>query len=343
MVSRVLQFSRTHPTAIEGHTEAVAGLEAKAAEATAFATQQQAGYLEVRAARKEKERLRERIHAGYLKPMAAIARAVAGTELDLSPRFELPPLNLDQQAYLAMARAMLAQATPHRAVFVRQGMPEQFLEDLDRLLVQYEEARGGTHAGTSLHVGARAELKEISRELLGIVRRLDVINRLRFQDEPEQFAAWRSARDVAYPLRSQAVRPRPRGRRRCRSRGRSTRRRENHCGGRTDGPAAAGFAGPFVFSGQWGHRQAGAGVPPNSRLPPSLHTNLLWRRCRVGRWWRRGLAECGGPGGECRGCRVGWAGGTGGGAGGWRRGPGGRRGGCQRTVRALRCNGVAYR
>jgi hypothetical protein len=79
-------------------------------------------------------------------------------------------------------------------------MPATFLEDLSSLVDQYEQAISDKLAGRSAHVGASAELEAVTSEIMLVVHLLDRLNRVRFRKDGELFAAWKSARDVAWPL-----------------------------------------------------------------------------------------------------------------------------------------------
>ncbi len=49
--------------------------------------------------------------------------------------------------------------------------------------------------------GARAEVDAVTAEIMLIVRQLDALSRFRFRSDAESLAAWKSARDVAWPAR----------------------------------------------------------------------------------------------------------------------------------------------
>lgn len=204
MVVRVLQFCRAHLVDLPAFVEALAELERKYGEAVTLTTRQQTGFLEARAARRARSELRRRAHRQYLKPMVAIARVTPELAAALAPRFVLPAINLSLPAYLAGARAMLEQARPHREVFVGQGLPATFVEDLEALLAEVARAQDDGIGGQSEHVGAREELRTVAGELVRLATRLDVINRLRFAEGSEEAASWRSARDVRYRVRREA-------------------------------------------------------------------------------------------------------------------------------------------
>jgi hypothetical protein len=78
-------------------------------------------------------------------------------------------------------------------------MPETFLDELGAALDKFEQALNEKHNGRAAHVGARAELEAVTSEIMLIVRQLDALNRFRFRSDAESLAAWKSARDVAWP------------------------------------------------------------------------------------------------------------------------------------------------
>jgi hypothetical protein len=51
------------------------------------------------------------------------------------------------------------------------------------------------------HIGARADLIAVARELVELAGVLDGINRFRFRNDPELLAAWESARNVVGPFK----------------------------------------------------------------------------------------------------------------------------------------------
>jgi hypothetical protein len=199
MATRVRDFSRAHPDGTAGYTETLARLEDRVSRAEALATQQATGYLAVRASTAKKLELRRHIREEHLKHLARIAHGVSEGNPELTQRFQVPQHNLDHQHFLAAARAMAAEATAQRAIFLKDGMPESFEEDLSKALAEYELAVNEANSGTALHVGARADLKAVSQEIMLLVKRLDAINRYRFRSDTELLAAWLSARDVAWP------------------------------------------------------------------------------------------------------------------------------------------------
>jgi hypothetical protein len=200
MARRVREFCRTHPAPNNpGYTAAVTRLVERLARAEALDEQQLAGRIAVSGAVLTKEQLREEIY-GTLGLLAGLAKPAAKEEPELAVGFARPRTNLSNQGFLTRARVSAANASAHRELLIRYGMPESFLDELGAALDQFEQALNEKHNGRAAHVGARAELDAITREIMLDVRQLDALNRFFFRSDAESLAAWKSARDVAWPL-----------------------------------------------------------------------------------------------------------------------------------------------
>jgi hypothetical protein len=206
MAGRVRDFCRTHPVQNSGHTAAVARLEERLARAEALARQEVAGRLAVTGAVVSKEQLREEIHK-TLGLLAGLARPAAQEEAELAVGFARPRTKLSHQAFLTRARVSAANGAAHREVLIRYGMPETFLDELGGALDNFERALNEKHNGRAAHVGARAELEAVTSEIMLIVRQLDALNRFHFRKDAESLAAWKSARDVAWPAQEREAPP----------------------------------------------------------------------------------------------------------------------------------------
>lgn len=198
MAARVRDFCRTHADTNPGYTAAVARLEERLARAEALAQQQVAGKLAVTGAVANKEQLRQEIF-NTIALLKGLARPAAKEEPDLAAGILRPPLKLNHQAFLTRARVAADTGSAHQELLARYGMPENFLTELGAALDRFEKALNEKHNGRAAHVGARAELEAVTAEIMLIVRQLDALNRFRFRKDAESLAAWKSARDVAWP------------------------------------------------------------------------------------------------------------------------------------------------
>jgi len=199
MADRVRDFCRTHPTQNAGYTAAVARLEELLERAERLARQQVSGHLTVSGAVVNTGQLRREIR-DMIALVAGLARAAAREDPDLSVVIERVPIAANHQEFLIKARVAETNATTHRDLLSRYGMPETFLEELKALLDGFEQVISEKHAGRASHVGARADLTAVGSEIMRVVGQLDAINRFYFRKDAESLAAWKSARDVAWPL-----------------------------------------------------------------------------------------------------------------------------------------------
>jgi hypothetical protein len=203
MASSVRDFSVAHPFDNVGHTDAVERLKQQLDRAEALAQQEQTGRLVVSASVVSTAELRKMIRED-LRLLVGLAGPLSAELPEIATRLRLPRHNLNHQSLLTAGRVAVTQATAQRDLFLKYGMPENHLERLTELLDRLEVVANERHAGTAAHVGARADLDAITDEIMRTVRQLDAINRYRFRDDAEQLAAWKSARDVAWPGRLRA-------------------------------------------------------------------------------------------------------------------------------------------
>lgn len=196
---RVRDFSQKHTSAIQGYLEALQVLGEKLDRAEVLAAQQESGDLEAEGSQARKDALREVIEGEYVEHLVRIARVALPNDPELRRRFRLPRRGLNRQEFVGAVRAMLEEASSRKATFITEGMAETFVEDLEALIAQYLAAVSQKNLGETERVTAVAELPEITKDLMAVVRPLDAINRKRWQKNPELLAAWRSAKDVSWP------------------------------------------------------------------------------------------------------------------------------------------------
>ena len=82
------------------------------------------------------------------------------------------------------------------AALARYGLADRLLDDLAAALDAFDRTVVETNEGLRAHVGARAELKAVSDEIMRLVAMLDGLNRYRFSGNAELQAAWESAKKV---------------------------------------------------------------------------------------------------------------------------------------------------
>jgi hypothetical protein len=146
-----------------------------------------------------KEQLRLEIHK-TIALLAGLAGPAAKEERELAVGIIRPDVNGSHMAFLTRSRVAAATGSAHQELLTRYGMPEGFLDELNAALDRYEQALNQQHAGRAAHVGARAELEAVTSEIMLIIRQIDALNRFHFRKDAESLAAWKSVRDVAWPM-----------------------------------------------------------------------------------------------------------------------------------------------
>jgi hypothetical protein len=209
MGSRALEFSRAHPDESSGYQAVVSRLEERLARARQVAAQQRSGLLAVRAAAARKFELRRTMREAHLAHLSQAAKAAAREAPEVGQKFVLRPGISTYVGFRTTARGFADEAQPHRELLVRHGLVESVLADLGQALDQFDAAMENGAEARALHVGASAELRAVSSDVVQTVKVLDGLNRLRFRQAPELLAAWKSVSSVMATPRSGSPEPEP--------------------------------------------------------------------------------------------------------------------------------------
>lgn len=201
MATRARDFCRAHPSTAAKYAETLAKLEERLVRAQALADQELSGRNVSRASASTRVTLQRTILESPLKDIVRIAHA-ASDQPELAQLFRLPVPKTNRQNFLSRARVIATDAAAHKALFVANGMPENFLDDLNAALDAYEQAMIQVHNGTAAHVGARKDLRAVTAQVLAVVDQLDGMNRYRFKADPELLGSWASATNIAWPERN---------------------------------------------------------------------------------------------------------------------------------------------
>ena len=199
MAIRARDFCRAHPLTDPAQAALATRLEDRIARAEQLAAQQLDGTAQVRASSARRRGLRQSIRRELLDHLVATAHAAAKDAPELVELFQLPRSNARHQDFMTAARTMVATATEQKDRFLAHGLAPTVLDDLTAALDQYDIAVIQANAGRRAHVGARADIEAVMREIMEVVDLLDGINAYRFRADAEQRAAWKSARDIPWP------------------------------------------------------------------------------------------------------------------------------------------------
>jgi hypothetical protein len=198
MAIRVRDFSRAHPYTDPGQVALVTRFEDRIARAEQLDAQQREGNASVRASTTHRRELRRMIRRELLEHVVITARAASKEVPELATLFRVPRASARHQDFMTAARAMVATATDQKELLARHGLSAAVLDDLTAALAEYDSAVLQANSGRSAHVGARADIAAVMREIMELVDQLDGINRYRFRTDAEQLAAWKSARDLPW-------------------------------------------------------------------------------------------------------------------------------------------------
>jgi len=130
-----------------------------------------------------------------MKEIARNARALNINDEGFRRLFSLPDSNSDQKL-LAAAREFVAQATIHKAAFLRLGMPASFIDDLNDDIEDFEQALNQKAGAQSTGVGATAGIDAEIERGMDAATILDAIMQNVYRNNPVKLAEWTQARHV---------------------------------------------------------------------------------------------------------------------------------------------------
>jgi hypothetical protein len=137
--------------------------------------------------------------AELVRDMQAVnrtARPMSRIYPGIMDKFRMP-YNASDQALLAAARAFATNAEPLKAEFIKRGLPENFLEDLQADIAQLEAAIAHMAQSRDTHVEATATIDELIERGMNAVNELEPIMRNTLTNDQPKLAAWLSASHVA--------------------------------------------------------------------------------------------------------------------------------------------------
>jgi hypothetical protein len=196
MAVRARDFCRAHPSTDGSYATVVAQLKELIARLEALAKQEQGGFLTRHASAVRRRDLRRRLHNELLRHLVTVAALAAAEQPGLAEHFELSPGNASNEAFRTHAHKMLEQGQTQRDLLARHGLADKLLEDLAAAVRDLDASVEESNEGRRDHVGARADLKAVSDEVMKLVEMFDGLNRYRFSGKAELLAAWESARKV---------------------------------------------------------------------------------------------------------------------------------------------------
>ncbi len=130
-----------------------------------------------------------------LRAINRTARALAVDDSAVGELFRMPNGN-NEQNLLAVARSFLTGATPLKDRFVEYGLPEDFIEDLQADITDFEQSVTEKSSVSGVKVSATASIGGAVKTGLEGLRRLRAIVPNKYRDNPAKLAAWTSASHI---------------------------------------------------------------------------------------------------------------------------------------------------
>ncbi len=200
MLVRLQDFLRAYPFGDEPADQEAARFSVLLGRLQALVAQQQEGQVARKAQNEKHQELRRRITRMPLRHLARIGGSLKTEHPEVAAAIAQPLTGLSGNLFLATAQNIAAAVQGQHDLLRSKGMSEGTAQDLSTLLAAYSQAVSDANAGLRAHTGARAEIRSLSRELMAMVRQLEGIVLYLFRDREEVLGAWKSARNVAWPL-----------------------------------------------------------------------------------------------------------------------------------------------
>jgi hypothetical protein len=156
---------------------------------------QEAGRRFVRVHSESQRKLSRVLYADHMQPISRVAREVFGAS-GMDRAFQLPAKTTANQTLLAAAGAMAEAAEKEKDVFVKHGLPQDFIERLKACAAALDTARNAKVESGRRRVTATAAVSDQLKRGRKAVRLLNAILQPRLAKDPELLAAWRSAKRV---------------------------------------------------------------------------------------------------------------------------------------------------
>jgi hypothetical protein len=187
------EFTGLHPDPNAGYTQMATDLKSNVATAKEAAGTQVDGRGKRRAASARKFEVRRVLRKAHLPHLIRAAHRAAVEMPELAQRFVLPSRVTAFTPFATAVRSMLASARAHKDLLVKYGLAESVLDGIQQALDQFDAAVTQGADARQAHVQATADLHRLAGEIVRIVNLLDAYNEVRFADQPQVLAAWKSA------------------------------------------------------------------------------------------------------------------------------------------------------
>jgi hypothetical protein len=196
MAVRVRDFCDTNPSTDPSFVSVLGRLKDAINRMVLLGSRQVTGVLSRHASIVNRQQVRRRLRDDLLRHLVTIARDASAEQPGLGDKFEIPASNLSSARFFAASKAMLELGSQGKEVLVKHGLSDKLLDDLATAVAEYEGTITATNTSREDHISARAELQQVSDDVVQLVQMMDGINRYRFKGDPHLLTAWESAKHV---------------------------------------------------------------------------------------------------------------------------------------------------
>jgi hypothetical protein len=196
MAVRVRDFCDTNPSTDPSFVSVLGRLKEAINRMVALGSRQVSGILSRHASIVNRQQIRRRLRNDLLRHLVTVAQDASAGKPGLGNQFEIPGSNLSNARFHAASKAMLELGVAEKEVLVKHGLSDKLLDDLATAVAEYEGSITVTNTSREDHIGARAELEQVSDEVVQLVQMMDGINRYRFRGDPHLLVAWEAAKHV---------------------------------------------------------------------------------------------------------------------------------------------------
>src|SRR2546423_1835320 len=206
MLMRVEQFcTGEHAADFPADTRAGALAQTVHTKFTQLATQvgeQAAARRLAQSATERKEAPRQLLRAA-LEQIRNTARGMDADTPGTAARFKLTSRTDD--ALLAAARAFQTNAQSLKAEFIKNELPADFLDQLEKHLTAFEQGRAAQATYVARQVAATTAIRALLKDSAQAVKQLKPIVRNKYRDDPATLAAWESASRIERPAKQKTA------------------------------------------------------------------------------------------------------------------------------------------
>ncbi len=185
----------------KGWQDAVAELDAQLGHGHAQLQAQSTAAKDASTALRAKKAAKAKLLDDHLEPVLVIARGHEVTDPVFARRFRSPRPRGSEAAFIVNTKTVADDAEKARDLFIKDGLPETFVEDLRAAIATYEAAVKAVVTARAARVGATADLEKTAVKIEAVLKRLDAITTIRYRANPDALAAWKSALRVPKPAR----------------------------------------------------------------------------------------------------------------------------------------------